>query len=962
MKRLVLTLVILAGFVLGGVAQNVWKPLNCNTYFLGADADGSLFAMAGYSGLIRSQDEGETWTQVLDYYMRNFMTISPDGRIFMFPDDYAFVCYSDDHGDTWQQSAPNSTSNYNMIGAYAVNNDTLLLWGERQLFYTLDAGATWNTADMSFIGDEYHAIGDVIANEAGDVYVSKWYYSGVDSGIFHSTLSDMQNWELAAFDGAVVLHMEFDPEGNVLAGSSWGGIVGFQHEPGFYLLNGDKFVVADNGIVYSLHNVSYDYNLYMVLSYSGDHGETFYDYGEALSIQQNAPGGEGDGYLWKGRDGHLYFYGHGAYKKSVFNTNDIHYIEGEVVVSPSAFAFGNWYYTSGQAIKVDEEHIYPVTVDGFRPDPTDLSRLIVRYDTVPVGATIGAFGTITEMHDNAGHSENVLDIQQTTAHYYDAITAMLSTSVEDDMVVITLCKAPYTTYYLTIDGEKQTWPLVFNGVTYEDYNLRTVIGHCGIMLDQYANQFNGMELVDIQPFRDYTFQLDSGTLTTDYWNPLCFTYPCEDEHFLTFIGPGDFIIPYYPTHNGRLYKETYINNDIFREGTHVDLKGIEHIRYDITGEEVYAVELVEMGSRDETTLTGTVEMAPMPYTSYIPVPGLALAFISNGKTYYLDNQHEYYDNYFIVGNDTIYEGQEITASFTSKMLIDNGLNFYYRINITDAEVLNPILPPGAEWYYEIQNENGSITYQYLYQAGDTIVQDEPTHILVKINTLYDKDLHQDVTHEYVYERNGKVYWWNKTLEEFTVLYDFGAEVGDSWNIFVGTEILTMHVDGVDFIEYGDRYYPMLHVSDPDDIFSGDIVCGIGHLTSFFPERLMDNGDGIRVEGLRCYWVEDELVFKPGDEDCDAIYSEVHGVEEDGPSTGSGTFTVYPNPTNGVLFVETRLIASLPDQTYRITNLMGQTVLSGNINADNQQIDVSSLPKGMYFITVADETRKFVVNK
>jgi hypothetical protein len=65
-------------------------------------------------------------------------------------------------------------------------------------------------------------------------------------------------------------------------------------------------------------------------------------------------------------------------------------------------------------------------------------------------------------------------------------------------------------------------------------------------------------------------------------------------------------------------------------------------------------------------------MAPMPYTSYIPVPGLALAFVSNGKTYYLDNQYE--DNYFIVGNDTIYEGQEITATFTSKMLIDNDLN------------------------------------------------------------------------------------------------------------------------------------------------------------------------------------------------------------------------------------------------------------------------------------------------
>ncbi|MBQ4175375.1 MAG: hypothetical protein II597_11340, partial [Prevotella sp.] len=113
------------------------------------------------------------------------------------------------------------------------------------------------------------------------------------------------------------------------------------------------------------------------------------------------------------------------------------------------------------------------------------------------------------------------------------------------------------------------------------------------------------------------------------------------------------------------------------------------------------------------------------------------------------------------------------------------------VDIDGTMLFSPI---GNEWYYEIENENGSITYQYLYQAGDTIVQDEPTHILVKINTLYDKDLHQDVTHEYVYERDGKVYWWNKTLEEFTVLYDLGAQEGDSWVIKVGTETLTMRVD------------------------------------------------------------------------------------------------------------------------------------------------------------------------
>ena len=126
---------------------------------------------------------------------------------------------------------------------------------------------------------------------------------------------------------------------------------------------------------------------------------------------------------------------------------------------------------------------------------------------------------------------------------------------------------------------------------------------------------------------------------------------------------------------------------------------------------------------------------------------------------------------------------------------------------------------------------------------------------------------------------------------------------------------------------------------------------------------MDNGDGLRVEGMRCYWVENELVFKPGDEDCDAIYDELHGIVEGGPSTGSGTagtFEVYPNPTNGVLFVETRHGTSLPDQTYRIANLMGQTVLTGQITTETQQINVSSLPQGMYFITFAGETQKFVV--
>ena len=359
------------------------------------------------------------------------------------------------------------------------------------------------------------------------------------------------------------------------------------------------------------------------------------------------------------------------------------------------------------------------------------------------------------------------------------------------------------------------------------------------------------------------------------------------------------------------------------------------------------------------TLHGRLAIVDEPYNT------MMYAIITDDDERYLIEP--YFVNYaeydeLVFGEDTIAVGDSFTATGEVFNYYDDSYeDFYFNgINILEINEIDAPFIIGNEWYYEIQNDNGSITYQYMYQAGDTIINDDPTQILVKINTLYDKGVHEEVTHEYVYERNGKLYWWNKTLEEFTVLYDFYAEVGDSWEIKVGTENLVTHVDAVEYVEYEGRTYRVLHVSDPDDLFSGDIVCGIGHLTSFFPERLMDNSDGIRVEGLRCYWVEDELVFNSDGEDCDAIYDELHWVEEDGPSTSSGTLTIYPNPTNGVLFVETHGRASLPDQTYSITNLMGQNLLTGQITAETQQIDVAALPEGMYFITLAGETRKFMV--
>lgn len=267
-----------------------------------------------------------------------------------------------------------------------------------------------------------------------------------------------------------------------------------------------------------------------------------------------------------------------------------------------------------------------------------------------------------------------------------------------------------------------------------------------------------------------------------------------------------------------------------------------------------------------------------------------------------------------------------------------------------------MFPVGTEWYYEIQNANGSITYQHLEYMADTVIDDDLVQIIVRINTLYDKDFSEEKTYEYIYESDNKVYWWNKILEEFTMLYDFAAEEGDAWEIKVGTSSLLMHVDAEGTTEYGGQTYRTLTVSDPEGLFSGTIICGIGHETSFFPERLMIRSDDYRVEGIRCVWQYGQLIFHLTNAACDEVYLNFHYDVEESTQTN---YSLYPNPTSSILFVITNNVNS-SNPTYTITNLMGQTLMTGQILVENQQINVGSLPQGMYFITIGGTIQKFIV--
>ena len=975
MKRLVFTLAICLGCmgILG--AQNVWKPINIPGTLKGVAANGDLFI--GETGIQRSQDEGETWQVVLEgtYYNGNDgFTISPNGRIFDLPYNQNHLCISDDGGDTWRNS-PNFlyTSLENAL-MYAVSDDTLFLYQAEgdTLLWTLDGGNTWDKTCLPFLDHDQNGMGPwfgaMLADGAGNVYIGTWGWAPPESGVFQANLDNMNEWSLIISD-SYVQSLVFDIEGNIVI---------------------DCPVVANNGIFFSTQRIDGEH---MVLVYSTDHGVNYTPIGEGLPSTQTVP--ETGLRLFKGGDQHLYCHGdvwsggtitQRQYYKSIRKADFI--LEN--------FPLENTAWVQFYRSMYEDSTYYQLGIKGDTVVNEMAYKKVINCAHLGYPIEGECFGGIREDGDGKCYFMSFVDaIYAPWPLHYDCEANTeyplydFSLSVCDVFQTIGLTPhVVFDTAEMQLNGStrKVLWfgNNCDNG-NYYDYQWIEGIGSTHSLLYPIQDEpDNGPEYRLVEVWQDEELLYKNPHFEEDFpydntrWAIYYQNLYLDWAPYIQIGIKSDTVVEGATYH--KVIKCTSYGNVIDGDcfgGIRVEADGKWYFRL-FSEENVPQYLYLDMEPNTERLLydfslsecdpfyfEGDLYENPEYWMSVFDIDEIEINGSMRRRLWFDSNCEEGdhpYDWNWIEGI-----GSNFGLLYSIQAFPLDGSSYHLGEVYQDGELIyrDPYFinePSSPEWYYKILNDDGSITYQYMYQAGDTIVQDEPTHILVKINTLYDKGLHEEITHEYVYERDGKLYWWNKTLEVFTVLYDYEAEVGDYWEIIVGTRPIDMHVDAVEEIEYEGRTYRMLRVSDPEDLFSGDIVCGIGHLTSFFPERLMNTGDGLRVEGLRCYWVENELVFKYGDEDCDAIYSEVHGVDEDSPSMGSGTFAVYPNPTNGVLFVETRLIASLPDQTYRITNLMGQTVLSGNINADNQQIDVSSLPKGMYFITVADETRKFVVNK
>ena len=99
------------------------------------------------------------------------------------------------------------------------------------------------------------------------------------------------------------------------------------------------------------------------------------------------------------------------------------------------------------------------------------------------------------------------------------------------------------------------------------------------------------------------------------------------------------------------------------------------------------------------------------------------------------------------------------------------------------------------------------------------------------------------------------------------------------------------------------------------------------------------------------------------EDVELVANFAEGVGIETITNDELQITVYPNPTDGVLHVETQCIASLQDVEMQVFDIMGRPVGTNlrvcPINNTETTIDISYLPSGIYFLKIAEKTVKFV---
>ncbi len=267
-------------------------------------------------------------------------------------------------------------------------------------------------------------------------------------------------------------------------------------------------------------------------------------------------------------------------------------------------------------------------------------------------------------------------------------------------------------------------------------------------------------------------------------------------------------------------------------------------------------------------------------------------------------------------------------------------------------------PTGAKWTFGVGYPFGpKIEYIEWISIGDTLV-DGHTCKLIQRNGEY---VSGDISDKFItYEDSNKVYWYN--INQFTVLYDFNKNAGDTWTIMYDTCGLLITVDSTSIDTINGVPLKALYISSYQGLFNGKILEHIGHLERPNPPILYNCGGGFEdyryYTGLRCY--EDSAFGFHSFGITPSCNYTVTGIDEIKNPFG---LLIFPNPATDQLNIQTN---NKQKFDFKIYNSLGQLVNTGIIESNSTTIQINNLTNEIYSIELSADSKTewkcFIVEK
>lgn len=280
-------------------------------------------------------------------------------------------------------------------------------------------------------------------------------------------------------------------------------------------------------------------------------------------------------------------------------------------------------------------------------------------------------------------------------------------------------------------------------------------------------------------------------------------------------------------------------------------------------------------------------------------------------------------------------------------------------------------PVGAEWYYDYGYGVAGVGYEHFFVEKDSVYKEKVCRKVSVTRYFYTGEIREAYSF-YLYEEDEKIFYSYR--DTFYILFDFNLDIGDTIKYAVPYDytfpdsefydsITIQLVDSIGQLEVNGSGFRKYWLSEPiliDQGSGGFFNCfteRIGGCEYFFPYE-WNLGPDLFGVSFRCYFDYELDIRNIYGRPCDTVFS-ILSINQ----SQNMPFKLWIN--NNTLNIETNNIVHFNNQfNLTIYSINGMVINDQWIHLTNSmyQLELNSIPKGIYIVTLRNESDIFISNK